>query len=197
MKHYIEKLQNYIKYRSVKPYVPSAYYTPTHVLDVISAWKGHERIIADIIQQFDLNTNTCLEFGVEFGFSTVVFANYFKKVTGVDIFLGDIHTYHKGDHYEVTKASLSKYENIELIRADYKDWIKRDQNQYDLIHVDIVHTYEDTYNCGLWSAKHSKCTIFHDTESFPDVKQAVLEVSKYTNKKFYNYPHHFGLGIIV
>jgi hypothetical protein len=140
---------------------------------------------------------SCLEFGVEFGYSTVAFSNYFKKVIGIDIFLGDIHTVHKGDHYEQTKASLSAFNNIELIKADYKDWIKTDTEVYDLIHIDIVHTYEDTYQCGLWSAQHSTCTLFHDTESFPEVKRAVSDIAKITGKKFYNYPKYYGLGIIV
>ncbi len=134
---------------------------------------------------------------MEFGYSTVVFSNYFESVTGVDIFQGDIHTSHKGDHYDQTKSSLHHFGNIELVKADYKDWINTDNTMYDLIHIDIVHTYEDTFRCGLWSAKHAKCVLFHDTESFPEVKAAVAAVAKETGKKFYNYPNNYGLGIIV
>ncbi len=197
MKNLFGSISDKIKYKNVLDYVPDNCYQPEHVLDVVSAWAGHEKIIYDLMQRFSISSNSCLEFGVEFGYSAVVFSNYFKKVVGVDIFVGDMHTFHKGDHYEETAERLSKYSNIELHKADYNDWILKDTNTYDLIHVDIVHTYEDTYKCGLWSAQHSKCTIFHDTESFPDVKKAVFDIAKNTGKKFHNYPQHYGLGIIV
>lgn len=63
--------------------------------------------------------------------------------------------------------------------------------------VDIVHTYIDTFACGLWSANHSRCTIFHDTESFPAVMRAVKDISRETGKKLYNFRESHGLGIIV
>jgi hypothetical protein len=63
--------------------------------------------------------------------------------------------------------------------------------------VDIVHTYEHTYRCGLWSAQHSKCTLFHDTESFFDVKMAVVDIARATGKRFYNFRQCYGLGIVV
>ena len=197
MKKFIENLKNNFKYKDVLLYTPETYSQPAQMLDVVSAWKGHEQVILDIMKRFNIKNDKCLEFGVEFGYSAVVFSNYFKSVKGVDIFLGDIHTEHKGDHYEKTRSSLVKYENIELFKSDYKDWIAKDNDFYDLIHVDIIHTYEDTYKCGLWSARHSSCTIFHDTESFPEVKEAVLSIAKATGKTFYNYPEHYGLGIIV
>jgi hypothetical protein len=138
-----------------------------------------------------------LEFGVEFGYSTVALSNYFMRVLGVDLFTGDLHTMHHGDHFESTKRSLAPFHNIELVRANYKDWIKRDTETYSLIHVDIVHTYEDTYWCGLWSARHSDCTLFHDTESFPEVQRAVEDIARETGKRFFNYPKCNGLGILV
>ncbi|HSU28956.1 MAG TPA: class I SAM-dependent methyltransferase [Chitinophagaceae bacterium] len=161
-----------------------------------SAWKGLELIVKDIMQQSETSNKRCLEFGVEYGYSVAVFANYFEEVTGVDIFTGDIHAGFHGDILEKTKNNLRDFPNIKLIRSDYKDYITRDQSRYDLIHVDIVHTYEATYDCGLWSALHADCTIFHDTETFPEVKKAVRDIARKTGKQFYNYPHHCGLGIV-
>lgn len=177
-------------------YTPASMSQPTNTLDIVSAWRGLEGIIEDIMKRFDLSPDRCIEFGVEFGYSSVVFSNYFKEVIGVDTFEGDIHTEHKGNHYERTKASLAQYNNIKLVQSTYQEWIKQDDSQYDLAHVDIVHTYEHTYNCGLWAAQHSKCTIFHDTDSFIEVRKAVIDIAKATGKKVYNYPHHNGLGII-
>ena len=186
-----------IRYRKVKRYTPQTLETPARQLNVVSAWKGNELLIRDIINTFEVGTGHCLEFGVGFGFSTVALSSYFETVTGVDLFVGDVHTVNRQDHYESTKSVLAAFENIEIVRADYKDWIREDSSFYDLIHVDIVHTYEDTFRCGLWSAEHSKCTLFHDTESFPDVKEAVLEISRKTGKSFYNFKENFGLGIVV
>lgn len=188
----------FLQYRiPLKVYKPIQKSVPEKTIEVTTAWKGLELIIEDILNQFNIERNSCIEFGVEFGYSSVVFSNYFKKVTGVDIFVGDIHTSHKGDHYEETKKSLIDFENIELFRSDYKDWIKKDTNQYDFAHVDIIHNYKETYECGLWAVQHSKCCIFHDTESFPEVRRAVFDIAKKTGKTAYNYPYHYGLGIIV
>lgn len=181
------------------PYTPQVLKTPDKVVKAKpSAWEGIEQIIADIIDFSKINTNSCLEFGVDFGFSTSVFANYFDKVTGVDIFTGDIHAgIHEDTFEEITKL-LSDFDNITLIKADYRDFIKNPiQDHFDLIHVDIIHTYEATFECGLWAAQHSDCTIFHDTESFPEVKKAVSDIAKQTNKKFYNFTKFYGLGIVI
>jgi Methyltransferase domain len=179
-------------------YVPRKLVTPPRLIDSKSkAWVGLEKIILDIIEFSGIERNSALEFGVEFGYSTAVFGNYFKRVTGVDIFVGDIHAGFHGDIYETTKNNLKDFDNIELIRSDYKDYIKKHDEFHDLVHVDIIHTYEDTYACGLYSAEHSKCTIFHDTQSFPDVKRAVAHIAKKTGKKFYNYRHYSGLGILI
>jgi len=180
-----------IEYKPIKKTIPEK------TIQTTTAWKGLELIIEDILDQFNIDRGSCIEFGVEFGFSAVVFSNYFKKVTGVDIFIGDEHTTFKGDHYDITKKSLTEFENIKLFRSDYKDWIKKDNNQYDFAHVDIIHNYKETYECGLWAVKHSQCCIFHDTESYPEVRRAVFDIAKKTGKKAYNYPYHYGLGIIV
>lgn len=193
-------LRTYIRdhfIEDIRPYKPRHLYKPEKMLEVTSAWKGLEMIIGDIITQFGLNGGKCIEFGVEFGYSAVVFSNYFKSVTGVDTFEGDIHTHNKQEHFQQTSERLSVYPNIQLFKSDYRDWIVQDHNRYDLAHVDIVHNYEDTFQCGLWAAQHSDCTIFHDTESFPDVRRAVKDIAKATGQHLYNYPHHFGLGILV
>ena len=169
---------------------------PGNYVDVSTAWKGLEQVIPDIIQQFNLETNSCLEFGVDNGYSAAIFSNYFKKVIGVDYFEGDMHAGFR-DVYKLTCERLKAFNNITIIKSSYQDYIKKDTLHYDMVHVDIIHTYEDTFACGLWAVQHSNCTIFHDTESFIGVRKAVRDIAKKTGKTFYNYPHHFGLGIIV
>lgn len=181
----------------LREYHPKQLSTPQQMIDIPSAWKGLEQIIEDIVFRFGLQQDRCIEFGVEFGYSAVVFSNYFKQVRGVDTFEGDEHTTNKEAHYEKTRQSLQKFTNIELIKSDYRDWIATDTSRYDFAHVDIVHNYKETFECGLWAAQHSDCTVFHDTESFPEVKRAVIDIAKKTGQKSYNYPHHHGLGILV
>jgi hypothetical protein len=182
---------------SITPYVPTHRKAPARGLQVISAWDGIQNILADLIETFHVGTDRCLEFGVEFGFSTVALSSYFDSVIGVDTFQGDIHTDNKQNIYEETLARLTPYPNIQLVRGKYQDFIQREHDSFNLIHVDIIHTFADTFACGLWSARHSQCTIFHDTESFPQVRQAVVEIARATGKKFYNFRECFGLGILV
>jgi len=185
--------------KEVIPYTPKKIQEPNLLIkDKPSAWQGLESIIEDIMEQFGLDNKLCMEFGVEFGYSAVAFSNFFEKVIGIDTFMGDEHTHHKGNHFEDTSKRLSPYKNIELIKSDYQNYTKdKDDIKADLIHVDIIHNYKHTFACGLWSAKHSKCTIFHDTESFPQVRWAVRDIAKATNKKFYNFPKYNGLGIVA
>jgi hypothetical protein len=193
----IKGLIDKIRYNEIN-YVPRRLVTPARLIESKSkAWVGLEKIIADILDFGSVERRTALEFGVEFGYSSAALSNYFESVTGVDIFTGDQHAGHHGDIYEITKSNLLNFNNVNLIRADYRDFIRLNDDYYDLIHVDIIHTYEDTYACGLWSALHSKCTIFHDTQSFQEVKRAVADIAKVTGKKFYNYRYHNGLGILL
>jgi hypothetical protein len=181
----------------VKKYIPRFYEKPNKTLiNQKSAWAGLDEIIKDIIIRSGVANNVCLEFGVEFAYSTVALSNYFSKVIGVDTFEGDEHAGYYGDIYEKVKEIVHPYNNIELIKNDYKAFIKDNNSQFDLIHVDIVHTYEATFECGIWAATHAGCVIFHDTESFPEVKKAVLDISILTKKKFYNYKECNGLGIL-
>ena len=181
----------------MKIYKPVKKEMPKNILQVNSAWKGLELIVEDILDRFDIGRDKCIEFGTEYCYSTVIFSNFFKKVKGIDLFTGDVHSGYKTGHYFETKKSISKFKNIDLIKVDYKDYIKKDDEQYDFAHVDIVHTYKETYECGLWAVKHSKCCVFHDTENFLEVKKAVFDIAKHTGKEVYNYPYHHGLGIIV
>jgi hypothetical protein len=181
----------------VLSYVPRHRQLPPRVLPVPTAWKGIESILGDLIQTFGIGTRRCLEFGVEHGYSTAALSCFFDAVTGVDTFVGDKHTRDTRDLFAATSERLSCFDNIQLFRSDYREWTARDDSFYDLIHVDIVHTYIDTFACGLWSAQHAQCVLFHDTQSFPAVKRAVIDISRQTRKRFYNFKESNGLGIVI
>ena len=163
-----------------------------------SAWGDIPTIIGDIIKRFDISTESAIEFGVEWGYSTSALSNYFNKVVGVDIFTGDIHAGFKGDIYDMTSEFLKDFENIELHKASYQQYISEERSErYNLAHVDIVHTYEDTYKCGEWCIKHCDIVVFHDTTSFYDVYRACYDLASHYDLEFYNYKLSNGLGILV
>jgi hypothetical protein len=149
------------------PYIPAHRKMPARYLDHASGWAGIESILPELIERFQIKTDRCLEFGVESGYSAVALSSYFGSVTGVDTFLGDRHTGIDKDLYEETVSRLAPYDNIKLVRSDYRDYIQQDTSFYGLIHVDIIHTFADTLACGEWSVRHSRCTLFHDTQSYP------------------------------
>jgi hypothetical protein len=181
----------------IEEYKPIKLTAPARQLQTDSAWKGLEQIIEDILDRYHVGRSRCIEFGVEFGYSAVVFSNFFSEVTGVDTFAGDDHTINKTDHYEATKQRLATYPNIRLVRSDYKNFIRHDHGRFDFAHVDIIHNFKETHECGLWAARHADVAIFHDTESFAGVRLAVVQIAKKTGGRLFNYPRHSGLGIII
>jgi predicted O-methyltransferase YrrM len=177
-------------------------YTPIErdnpkVLNVITAWGDIPTILKDLIKKFNINTEKALEFGVHHGYSTSALANYFKEVVGVDTFVGDIHAGIEDNFFERTKNNLKDYTNVKLIESSYQDYILNKTEKYNLIHIDIVHTYEDTYACGEWAVNNADVVIFHDTESFPEVKQVCIDLATKYNLSFYNYYPSHGLGILT
>jgi hypothetical protein len=165
---------------------------------VPSGWTGLEKIMPALITRFNVGRKSALEFGVEYGYSTAVLAQLFDEVTGVDHFIGDEHSTVRDSYYKQTKQNLAPWPNIRLVYTDYRAYIDVASGVHDLIHVDIVHTYEATYEAGRWAADHAPVVIFHDTEYiWPEVKQAILQIAEETGRAFYNYPHCFGLGILA
>lgn len=166
------------------------------LIDVPSTWGDIPTILKQLIEDFHIDTKKALEFGVEYGYSTYALSNYFENVIGVDTFLGDVHSNFKQNHFEQTSNNLKNCSNIKLIESDYKDFIKNCFERFDLIHIDIVHNYEDTFRCGEWAIEHADLTIFHDTESFLDVRRVCIDLSKKFKAPLFNYEHSCGLGII-
>lgn len=182
------------------PFEQQIWFRPAYLVPVPTAWDGCETILYDIINRFKVNRHCALEFGVDYGYSTSALANFFNLVIGVDTFEGDVHAGQRDkDLFEKTQDVLSDYKNIQLVRSDYRDWIKQDQpyKRYDLIHVDIVHSYKETNECVHWSVQNSDVVLVHDTISFPDVRRAVQDVCFETGRTFYEWQVKHGLGILV
>jgi len=183
-------------------YYPRYFTQPARLLDVPSAWRGIERALASILADFrpgPSRTGLAVEFGTDYGFSAAALSNFFDHVTTVDFFQsegGDAQTgYRDPDQFERVAALLKDWP-VSVVRADFRDWITDYYPKVDLIHTDIVHEYQPTYEAVRWSVDHTDLALVHDTESFPEVKRACADVAAETGFKFYNYPEHFGLGIL-
>lgn len=162
-------------------------------------WRGLEKIMPALVERFCKKREWALEFGVEYGYSTSILAQLFRDVEGVDWFKGDEHSNWREDYYVTAAANLANWKNVHLIRTNYQEWIAKSPKDlcFDLIHVDMSHDYYTTYTAGRWAVDHSPVVIFHDSESFPMVKQAVLVLSDETGRTFYNYRECNGLAILV
>lgn len=190
------KIKNWLWYAE-EEYIPKGYSViPTITNSRSRAWSGLEAIIPDILDRFQITRQSALEFGVEYGYSLSCFSSLFEKVTGVDTFLGDPHSGEGRNFFQTTQANLKHLSNVRLVMSDYKDYICLEQGRWDLIHIDIVHTYEDTYACGRWALEHADIVLFHDTQSFKAVKAAVASLASEFNITFFNYPYSNGLGIL-
>lgn len=164
---------------------------------VSSAWVGLEDFIIPLIRELNIKTDKALEFGVDHGYSSWIFSKIFKSVTGVDSFEGDIHIVHKqGDEFFKTVKERFIGTNVNLVRSRFEDFISSNNEQYDLIHIDIVHLYEPTYKCAEWALDHSNVVILHDTCSFPEINSVCLDLSKNKSVQYYNIPDHHGLGVL-
>ena len=167
-------------------------------LEVSSAWKGLENYLPSIIQELNVSTNKALEFGVDHGYSAHIFSQIFDEVVGVDSFIGDEHIIHEqGEPFYNTVKTRFDNTNVKIVRSSFEEFIETNDEQYDLIHIDIVHLYDPTFRCAKWSLQHSRVVLLHDTVSFPEINRVCQDLSNsLDNVNYYNIPTHFGLGIL-
>lgn len=177
------------------------------VIDVLSAWQPLAYVIKDILDRFNVKRNLALEFGVERAYSTSAFANYFKKVIGVDPFNWTLADGFSRD-FESVKELVKDYTNIELIKGFSEEFINSHyHDRFDLIHIDIgydTHCYATTFPSAEWAVQHSDCVLFHDTVSFPEINKVCEELSVKFGFDYYNYSEPVGpagqvcgLGILI
>jgi hypothetical protein len=182
------------------PYKPKNFLRPPRQLQVPTAWNGVQDILADVIDTFKIHPGRCLEFGVDWGFSTACLANFFNEVTAVDTFAGDVHAgCRPDDQYEQVLDSLKGFVNIKLVRADFRDFIKSPNNdqQWNFCHIDIVHTYRETKQCLDWAIDHADVVACHDSIAFGDVRRAVQDICWESGRRFYEYQEGHGFAILV
>ncbi len=188
-------------------YKPLKKTEPERKLNVPSSWEGLERIIEDILDRFRIQRESAIEFGVWYGYSLVALSNYFKTIYGVDHFKGDIHAgISDKDMVDKVIKSMEPYKNIIIQNIGFEqfievsilnEYLKHSKYHFNLAHIDIIHEYAPTYICGAWCCEHSDIVLFHDTESFSEVKRACENLAVKYDRVFYNYEPFNGLGILA
>lgn len=169
----------------------------------ITAWRGHERFALWLTKQMD--AKEVLDLGIDFGFSTFVFAFALRNgkghVTGIDTFMGDDHAGIRNNFKWVTDSNTyytgAYNTNVDVIVDDFmtqnKIWPK--DHKMDIIHIDGLHTYEavkQDYNAWLPFLKENGVILMHDTISMPGVRQAFDESSLHK----VTFTHSMGLGVL-
>ena len=180
---------------------PIERYSVDWVESITSAWTGH-RIFAEWLV-WNTFPETIVELGVDYGYSTFVFANALKgtsgTIYGIDLFMGDVHTGYRNT-YETVKKNIVDHAvtNLELVVGEFDSISKLWKTPIDILHIDGLHTYEAVKNdFTKWSpfVKENGIVLFHDIaiQSF-GVKEFFRELTG-GYKLFFL--HSAGLGIFT
>jgi cephalosporin hydroxylase len=180
---------------------PLELYSVDWVESIVSAWTGH-RVFAEWLV-WNTFPETIVELGVDYGYSTFVFANALKgtsgTIYGIDLFMGDVHTGYRNT-YENVKKNITDHSvtNLELVVGDFDSISKLWKTPIDILHIDGLHTYEAVKNdFTKWSpfVKENGIILFHDiaVQSF-GVKEFFRELTG-GYKMFFL--HSAGLGIFT
>ena len=169
--------------------------------EIISAWTGHREFAEFLVKH--KNPNVVVELGVDYGFSTFVFANALQNtngiIYGIDLFEGDIHTGLRNTYDSVIEnIKLHKLSNIHIINNDFNEESKIWSKPIDILHIDGLHTYNAVKNdFEKWSKflQNDGIILFHDIISFPEVRQFFREIHSEWHKLYFT--HSAGLGIIT
>jgi len=167
--------------------------------DILSAWTGHRNFAEWLVKY--AKSEVVVELGVDYGYSTFVFANALKnttgKIYGIDLFLGDEHTGIR-DTYMSVMDNIKNHSltNIEIIVGDFTEVSKTWEKPINILHIDGLHTYEAVKNdFESWSKYVSEdgIILFHDVavEHF-EVKYFFRDLKG--GHKLY-FTHSAGLGI--
>lgn len=115
-----------------------------------SAWTGH-RLFAEWLVDY-LQPNQVVDLGMDYGYSTFIFANAAKlnkkgNVTGIDWFQGDGQTGIRNTYNSVLQiAKKLNFDNLEIIKGDFTEISKTWDKAIDILHIDGYHSYDAVSN---------------------------------------------------
>ena len=176
--------------------------------DISSAVKGHRTFFEWLVEH--LKPKTIVELGVDFGYSTFVFAealakntvgskiNIESKVYGIDWFEGDGSTGYRDTKKEVeNNIKNHNVKHIEIIKGDFNEIAKAWSRGIDILFIDGSHDYESVkQDFETWSkfVRPQGVILMHDTEIINfGVGKYYDEIHGYLKLEF---NHSCGLGIL-
>jgi predicted O-methyltransferase YrrM len=139
--------------------------------EIPSAWKGHKQFAEWLVDT--MKPTTIVELGVDYGYSSFVFAmaleksNSAGKIYGIDWFQGDEHASFRNTFSYVNERK-DKYSlnNLEIIKGDFAETAKGWDTPIDMLHIDGYHTFDAVQSdFKNWSpfVKEDGLILFHDT----------------------------------
>lgn len=164
-----------------------------------SAWTGHREFAGWLVNL--IKPKIIVDLGVDYGYSTFSFAvPNIGTVYAIDLFEGDKHTGIRNTYEEFTgnvkwleeKHNIS---NIVVEKGLFNEIEKQWTQKIDILHIDGLHTYDAVKNdFETWEKYLTKDSVvlFHDIESFPEVKKFWSELSGHK----YEFKHSAGLGVL-
>lgn len=165
-----------------------------------SAWnaspKGHVEFAVWLVKK--INPKIILELGVDYGYSTLIFAlNSKGQVFGIDCFSSSIMGHRRESDFDfICKIrDILGIKNLHIIRSYFEDIAPIWQKPIDVLHIDGLHDYESCkkdFNNFFPKLTHNGVVLFHDTESYPDdVGKFFSEIDLYK----FNFKNSNGLGV--
>lgn len=143
----------------------------------VSPWQGHRNFIYDYFKY--IRPQTVIELGTHYGCSFFAMCQSMKdnhldsKLYAVDTWEGDPQAGFYGDEvWETVTATKQKFfsgQNTEFLKMYFNDAVKKfDDETFDLIHIDGLHTYEavsEDFHNWLPKLKKDGVMLFHDVDS--------------------------------
>jgi len=185
--------------------------------NIVSAWTGHRQFAEFLVEK--KNPDVIVELGVDYGYSTFVFANALQNKTGsgfgcgsrsaygcgtatmygIDLFGGDMHTGYRNT-YKSVMDNIAEHNltQVKIIKGEFSEVAKTWTLPIDVLHIDGLHTFDAVKtDYETWSpfVKDDGIILFHDVAAFPDIGNFFRNVDGGWHKLYFL--HSAGLGILT
>jgi predicted O-methyltransferase YrrM len=163
-----------------------------------SAWRGHQKFAEWLVRE--LKPKTIVELGVDYGFSSFVFARAgMGEVYGIDSFEGDPEAGQRNTRPIVEERQKELgVTNLHLVQGYFSEVAKTWDKPIDILHIDGRHRYDDVKeDYEIWSrfVRPGGVILLHDT---------CVTREPYGVHRFFreielpktNFTHSEGLGVV-
>lgn len=160
---------------------------PTNPFDRPSAWRGLESVYRELSEIRDPSEIRCIvDVGVDYGHTTFQFAADFPQAAVIGVTDFTLHA----DSEAWVRSYLALFPNVRIIKGKSVVAAANIRTAIDLVHLDGDHDYaavKADFESLLPLVRSGGRILFHDTESFPSVRQFFDELPgrKHETLQFY------------